>query len=94
MGAEDVELVQDVGVLGVAVEGHHLYVDLYGGPENVCASVRFVFPDARERAQSLASLQGWQWRATPVSLLVAGPTVRLVSERALFARALAPADLD
>ena len=79
--------MQDVAVAGVVVDGDEVHVGVYGGAENVCASVTFSFPDDDERAEHVRRLLGWASEDAPLSLLVDGPSVRLFSERALFRRA-------
>jgi hypothetical protein len=88
MSCVDLQMVQDVAVLGIAVEGAEVLVGVYGGPDNVCASVTFTFADHLDRAANVARLQRWERKGTSLSLLVNGDTVRLFSERALFHRAL------
>jgi hypothetical protein len=84
----DVQLTQDVAIAGVSIDGDDVHVGIYGGAENVCATVRFSFPDAADRAVNVARLRSWEHRGTQLSLVVRGGTVRLLSERALFRRAL------
>jgi hypothetical protein len=84
----ELHLVQDVAVIGVAVEAGDVFVGIYGGPDNVCASVTFSFDDPADRAENVARLRRWERAGTPLSLLVRGDTVRLFSERSLFGRAL------
>ena len=82
------QLVQDVAVLGVELDGDEVLVDVYGGPEHVCASVAFTFDDATERAANVARLRRWEQAGTALALVAAGTEVRLLSERALFDAAL------
>jgi hypothetical protein len=86
----DFQLVQDVAVMGVISRAAEVQVDVYGGPDNVCAAVTFTFEDAATRASNVARLERWERAGTPLSLLVSGDMVRLFSERALFHRALEP----
>jgi hypothetical protein len=83
-----------VAVAGVRVDRREVRVGLYGGPDNVCASVTFRFEDAAERAANVKLLRRWERTGEPLSLLMHGSTVRLVSESALFRRAMEPAGAD
>lgn len=80
--------MQGVALGWVTVAGDEVYADVYGGPDRVCASVAFTFADEAERRHNVDRLHRWQQDATPLSLVVHGDTVRLVSEAALFSRAL------
>ena len=71
-----------------SVCGHDVHVDLYGGRDNVCGSVRFTFPDASDRRRNVTQLREWQRDAVPVALLAYGDTITLLSERALLDRCL------
>jgi hypothetical protein len=85
---EAIELFQDLAILGVMTDGDDVLVDVYGGRDNVCANVRFTFAEPRERASSVARLRRWQVQRAALSLVVQGDRVQLLSERALFERAL------
>lgn len=80
------QLVQDVAVFGVSVDGSEVHVGVYGGPDHVCASVTFDFPEPFEREANASRLRRWERAGTPLSLCVTGETVRLFSERAMFRR--------
>ena len=86
----ELKLVQDVVVLGIDVVDDDVLVDVYGGPDNACASVSFTFGGTTDRATSLARLQRWAHDEAPLTLLEHQGTVRLVDESALFAAAIAP----
>src|SRR4051794_38671299 len=59
-GMTDFEILQDVRVFSVSVDGEHVQVDLYGGTEDACGSVRFTFTDAAERTRHVALLRSWE----------------------------------
>ena len=82
------QLVQDVAIFAVSVDGPDVHVDVYGGPDNVCASVTFSFPDPVVRAENVGRLHRWERDTSALSLVVNGDTVRLLCERSLLARGL------
>jgi hypothetical protein len=71
------EVLHGVFVLGAAVDGDMLIVDVYGSTSNVCGSVRFTFPDANERKQMLDLLQRWSADAVPLTLVRTSSSVAL-----------------
>jgi hypothetical protein len=88
MRFEESDLLQDLLIFDVQGDGCDVHVDLYGGRENVCGSVRFTFPDAEERRRNLTQLKEWHRDEVPVALLAYGETITLLSERALLDRCL------
>src|SRR5690606_35604263 len=84
------DLVQDLAVFDVTVDGDDVLVDLYGGPRNLCGTVRFTFPDEAERHTTVQRLRRWADHGDLVTLFAAGDTIRLFRERSLFARAFEP----
>jgi len=82
------EVAQGVRVLGATASGEHVFVDIYGGPELVCGSVRFTFADVTEQASQVRVLRGWALTATPLTLVARGKTMSLIDEQALLERAL------
>jgi len=84
---EETDLIQSLRVYGVAVEGSEIFVDLYGGADDV-HSVCFTFTDRTERRDQVTRLRRWQRDATVCALLRYGTTTSLLSEEALVARAL------
>lgn len=88
MRFDESDLLQDLLIFDVRADGPDVHVDLYGGRDNVCGSVRFTFPDGRERKQNLAQLRDWHADDVPVALLAYGDTITLLSERALLDRCL------
>lgn len=75
-------------ILDVAIRGDDIHVSIYGGPRNVCGSVRFSFPDPTTRQHQARLLRQWQHEELAVSLLSAGKRLTLFREDALIARAL------
>ncbi len=88
MRFDESDLLQDLLIFDVQRDGHDVHVDLYGGRDNVCGSVRFTFPDASDRRRNVTQLREWQRDAVPVALLAYGDTITLLSERALLDRCL------
>ncbi len=84
---QDLELLQDVLVFDVVVEGTEVSVDIYGSRSNVCGSVRFTFANRGERADQVRLLRRWQHDATPLTFVSHGSTVALTNDAALMARA-------
>jgi hypothetical protein len=82
------DLLQDLMILDVAVRDDDIHVSIYGGPRNVCGSVRFNFPDPGTRRTQVNLLRHWQREQLPVALLSAGKRLTLFREEALIARAL------
>jgi hypothetical protein len=82
------DLLQDLMIVDVAVKGDDIHVSIYGGPRNVCGSVRFSFPDPGTRHHQANLLRHWQEEQLPVALLSAGKRLTLFREEALIARAL------
>jgi len=74
--------------MDVAIQGDDIHVSIYGGPRNVCGSVRFNFPDPTTREHQAQLLRQWQREEFPVTLLSAGKRLTLFREDALIARAL------
>ena len=85
------ELIQDVSILAVAVDGPTVLVDVYGGSENLCASVRYTFATTAERNRNVGRLRRWAAADDELALLIDGSTVTFVNERSLLQRALASA---
>lgn len=90
----DLEMLQDVLVFDVVVEGAAVSVDIYGSRSNVCGSVRFTFEERAERAAQLRLLRRWQRDQTPLTFVSHGSTVALTDDAALVARASGHPALD
>jgi hypothetical protein len=78
----EVEVLVGVRVLGAAIKGKAVHVDLYGGEDNVCGYVRFVFEDDDERKARVEVLHMWARLGTSVTFLSDGETVTLLDRPA------------
>lgn len=76
---DELELIQDVRVLDVTVEDTEVLVDIYGGPDNACGSIRFRFEDADERMRQVALLRWWQGQGTLLAFMAEGSSVTLTN---------------
>ncbi len=91
---QDLEMLQDVLVFDVVVEGADVSVDIYGSRSNVCGSIRFTFEGRAERAAQVRLLRGWQRAQTPLTFVAHGSTVALTNDAALVSRAAGHPALD
>jgi hypothetical protein len=80
----EVEVLQGVLVLGAAVEGDDVHVDVYGSASNICGSVRFTFADGGQRADMVAQLEEWAENGTALTYVQRGSSVTLQDDTALF----------
>lgn len=80
------EVIAGLLVHSATSDGQYLHVDVYGGAENVCGSIRFTCPDRAERASRLRVLQRWARNNTTVTYVATGSTITLQNERAVFGR--------
>ncbi|HEX2848990.1 MAG TPA: hypothetical protein VHN98_00485 [Acidimicrobiales bacterium] len=81
---EEIEVAHDVRVFEVAVDGNEVRVDIYGGDDNVCGSVRFTFENASVRRRQVEQLEAWKRRETALTFVADGPTVSLADLGALL----------
>jgi len=88
--ADGIELLQDVLVLSVVVDGTTVVVDVYGSPANVCGTVRIDLPDPARRWAAVDQLTRWERDDTPLTLIVRATTVVLQDDHAAFGPQLAP----
>jgi hypothetical protein len=82
--AFEIDVLQDVLVLGVAVDGRAVVVDVYGSPANVCGTVRIELPDPARRWAAVAQLSRWRRRDTPLTLIVRDSAIVLQDDQAAF----------
>jgi len=82
--ADDMEILQEVRVLGVTVEGADVLVDVYGGRSTVCASIRFTFADRQRRHQAVDLLRRWQGEETALTFSSTADTITLQNDQALL----------
>jgi len=80
----DSEILQDLLIFRVTREGFDLHVDLYGGPENVCAAVPFTFETSEACDEHLATLLEWEERQTPVTFVRHGSQITLVNDQVVL----------
>lgn len=83
-----IDVQQGVVVLDVSEDGDHVHVDVYGGAQNVCGTIRFRFPDERDRVRKVASLRRWQQSGTLLTLVANGSTITLQDDVETFGRQL------
>jgi hypothetical protein len=83
MGGEP-ELLQNLLVFDVTVDGLALHVDVYGGADNVCGTISFRFKRRSERRRQQRTLRRWQRSGTPITFVARGSSISLMDERALF----------
>ena len=96
--ADEIEVLQDVLVLSVAVEppgdqggdAATVAVDVYGSAANVCGTVCIELPDVTRRWAAVRQLTRWQRRDTPLTLIVRDSAVVLQDDRAAFGSQLTP----
>lgn len=81
MSGEDV-VVDGLHVAFVEEVGDRLVVDVYGGRDAVCGTVRFRFADRGERRRHLRRLRRWVADGTTLVLTRHGPVVSLVAQGA------------
>ena len=82
--ADDIEILQEVHVLDVTVEGADVHVDVYGGRSTVCAGIRFTFGDEARRQEAVRLIRRWQEQATSLTFVATGDTITLQNDLALL----------
>lgn len=80
---EELEVAHDVRVFSVSVEGAEVHVDIYGGADNVCGSVRFTFENPVVRRRQVERLRAWQEQDTALTFVAEGSTISLANLDAL-----------
>lgn len=85
-----IEVLQDVLVLGVAVEGTTVTVDVYGSSANACGVMRVTITGEQAREEAIELVERWGRDDTPLSLIVQGTRVALQHDQAVFQAQLAP----
>ena len=86
--ANGIDVIQNLRVLSVERIGEELRVDIYGGPECVCGSLRYRFEDADERELRLELLTSWRDDETLVTYVCRDDSGALLDERSLLDDAL------
>lgn len=84
--ADDIEILQEVRVYGVTVEGADVHVDVYGGRAITCAGIRFTFADESRRRAAVELIRRWQRDETALTFVAAGDSISLQNDLALIPR--------
>ena len=82
--ADDIEILQDVRVFDVTVEGADVHVDVFGGRSTVCAAIRFTFTDPQRRDQAIALLHRWEVDETALTFSSTADTITLQNDQTLL----------
>jgi hypothetical protein len=85
---QDIEVIQNLFVFDVVVEGEEVKVDIYGGTDCVCGTLIYRFTDRRERLERAQVLSRWRDASTPVTYVRRQGSAALMDELALLAEAL------
>lgn len=83
-----IEVIQNLLIFGVEVEGDELRVDIYGGADCVCGTLIYTFADASERQERADLLGRWRDSGTPVTYVRRDGSAALMDELALLSDAL------
>lgn len=84
----DIEVIQNLLVLGVDVEGEELRVDIYGGEDCVCGTLIYRFTEPHELGERADLLRRWCAEATPVTYVRRDGSAALMDELSLLSDAL------
>jgi hypothetical protein len=79
----DIEVIQDVVILGVDATEGSVRVDLYGGDGSACGHVVYHFEPDVHRAQT-RQLRRWHQSDTPLTYVRNGDNVTLIHEPSFF----------
>jgi hypothetical protein len=83
-----IEVIQNLLIYGVEIDGHELRVDIYGGADCVCGTLIYTFTDASEREERADLLGRWRDAGTPVTYVRRDGSAALMDELALLSDAL------
>jgi hypothetical protein len=86
--AEEIEVLQNVLIFAVEVDGSDVRVDIYGSDEQICGTVTYTFADRGVRKAQAATLAQWCETSVPLTYVKRADTVALLDESALFTAAL------
>lgn len=84
MVEDRVEVLEDVLVHCVTVDGDEVHVDLYGSVDHLCGTVTFTFSDPRQRRRMVTSLRRWSRSTTPLVMTSNGSTISLQDAQETF----------
>jgi hypothetical protein len=82
--ADDIEILQDVRVFDVTVDGADVQVDVFGGRSTVCAAIRFSFTDPARRHQAIELLHRWRDAETALTFTSTADTITLQNDEYLL----------
>ncbi|HEX9970073.1 MAG TPA: hypothetical protein VGB03_08035 [Acidimicrobiales bacterium] len=85
---QDIEVIQNLLVFGVDIEGEELRVDIYGGDDCVCGTLIYRFSDPSELDERAELLRRWCLDATPVTYVRRDGSAALMDELSLLTDAL------
>ena len=83
-----IEVIQNLLIFGVEVEGDELRVDIYGGADCVCGTLIYTFTDEGERQERADLLGRWRDSGTAVTYVRRDGSAALMDELALLSDAL------
>jgi hypothetical protein len=83
-----IEVIQNLLIFGVEVDGEELRVDIYGGGDCVCGTLIYTFADRSEREERAELLGRWRDAGTPVTYVRRDGSAALMDEVALLSDAL------
>lgn len=84
--ADDIEVLRDVRVLDVTLDGADIHVDVYGGRTTVCGAIHFTFTDETRRRAAVELIRRWQDDEVPLTFVATGDAISLQNDLALLGR--------
>jgi hypothetical protein len=86
--SDGIDIIQNLLIFGVEVDGDELRVDIYGGADCVCGTLIYTFTNQAEREERAELLGRWRDAATPVTYVRRDGSAALMDELALLSEAL------
>jgi hypothetical protein len=83
-----IEVIQNLLIFGVEIDGEELRVDIFGGADCVCGTLIYTFADRAEREERAELLGRWRDASTPVTYVRRDGSAALMDEVALLSDAL------
>lgn len=83
-----IEVIQNLIIFGVEIDGDELRVDIYGGADCVCGTLIYTFANRSEREERAELLGRWRDAGTPVTYVRRDGSAALMDEVALLSDAL------